>query len=109
MAYDEFLAGRVDDILKDEKGMTCRKMFGGLCFMINGNMCVGVDKNSLMVRVGKENYESALKLKHAKEMDFTGKPLRGFVYVGPEGLKTQKALEKWVKIGVDFAGSLPKK
>lgn len=84
-------------------------MFGGIAFMLNGYMCVGVVDDELMVRVGEKAYESALSKPHAREMDFTGKPLRGFVYVGSAGLKTSASLKSWVDRGVDYVISLPPK
>ncbi len=110
MAYDEKLAERVEAALSDNEGITRRKMFGGLCFLHNGNMLCGVDnKNNLMVRVGPEQYKAALKLEHATEMDFTGKPLRGMVYVRPGGFKTDQALGKWIGMGLGFTSTLPAK
>ena len=109
MAYDEQLAGRVRDVLARRKDVSEKKMFGGLSFMLGGNMCCGVDKDNLMVRVGPEQYETALAQPHARPMDFTGRPLKGMVYVDPEGYRTDAALAAWVKRGVDFAASLPAK
>ncbi|MFH2035963.1 MAG: TfoX/Sxy family protein [Candidatus Zixiibacteriota bacterium] len=109
MAYDEILAGQVEDILRDVAGLTFRKMFGSLCFMINGNIAVCVSKDRLMVRVGPDNYEKAMKMKHTSVVYFSDKPITTFVYVEPEGLRTQKSIEKWVMMGVEFAGSLKKK
>ncbi len=84
-------------------------MFGGLCFLLNGNMCCGIVGETLMVRVGKEAYEEALARPHAREMDFTGKPLRGMVYVDPGGIAEDGDLEGWIQTGVGFAESLPRK
>ncbi|MFQ6028411.1 MAG: TfoX/Sxy family protein [Dehalococcoidia bacterium] len=109
MAYDEKLADRVRAALGREFGVTERKMFGGLCIMLRGNMCIGVEKDKLMVRVGPERYEEALDKANARLMDFTGRPLKGFVYVSAEGVETEAALQEWVQLGVDFAGSLPPK
>jgi len=86
-----------------------RKMFGGLCFMVNGHMACGIVKDELMVRVGKEAWEDTLALPHARPMDFTGKPLTGFVYVGVPGLKTAAGLKAWVERGAKYARSLPPK
>jgi len=77
--------------------------------MVRGNMCCGVVKNDLVVRVNPEDYEKALTEPHARPMDFTGRPLRGFVYIGPDGYRTDKALSKWVKRAVGFTASLPRK
>lgn len=109
MAYDEKLAGRLRKLLARPKEVSEKKMFGGLAFMLHGNMCCGVVKDTLMVRVGPEQYEKALAAPHARPMDFTGRPLNGFVYVGPEGCQTDEALRKWVKRAADFVASLPKK
>ncbi len=108
MAFDEKLAARVRIALAGQH-VSEKKMMGGLCFMVHGHMCVGVEKNQLMVRVGTDAYEPALKLKHAAPMDFTGKPLRGFVFVRPEGVETQRAVAAWIKRGLDFVTRLPKK
>ncbi len=109
MPYDESLAGRVRRALAETEGVTERKMFGGLCFMLRGNMCLGVEKDRLMVRVGPARYQEALARPHARPMDFTGKPMRGLVFVEPGGTADGPALQEWVRMGVDFAGSLPGK
>jgi TfoX/Sxy family transcriptional regulator of competence genes len=109
MAYDKNLADRVGALLKGKRSVTEKKMFGGLCFMVNGNMASGVEKNKLVVRVGPDDYEKFLKQKHVRKMDFTGKPLKGFIYVMPEGLRRTDSLKKWVDRGIQFAQSLPKK
>jgi hypothetical protein len=84
-------------------------MFGGLAFMIHGNMSVGVEKDRLMGRVGPDHYKEALLRPHARPMDFTGRPMRGFVYVPPEAISTDAALQEWVQLGVEFALTLPRK
>lgn len=109
MAYDENLAQRVRTVLKGRHGITEKRMFGGICFMVNGNMCCGVEKNRLMLRVGKERHDEILAKKHARPMDFTGRPMRGFVFVDAEGFKTAAMLRKWVDFGFTFAKSLPSK
>ena len=106
MAYDEKLAIRVRIALAGERANE-KKMMGGLCFMVRGHMCVGVDKDKLMVRTGSEAHAKALTLKHAVPMDFTGKPLKGFVYVLPAGCGTQRAVDAWVKRGLAFVATLP--
>jgi TfoX/Sxy family transcriptional regulator of competence genes len=108
MAYDETLAARVRLALAGERTNE-KKMMGGLCFMVSGHMCAGVTKNQLMVRVGADAYQRSLKLKHATPMEFTGKPLRGFVFVQPEGVTTQRAVDAWVKRGLNFVATLPEK
>lgn len=109
MAYNEKLAERVRKVLGKEPGLTEKKMFGGLSFLINGNMAVGVEKDNLVIRVGPEKYELVLCMPHARQMDFTGKPMKGFIYVSPDGYKTDKSLSKWIQLGLDFAKSLPPK
>lgn len=109
MAYSEKLADRIRQQLSNRTDIVERKMFGGLAFMVKGHMCCGVVGDELMVRVGPEGYESALKEKHAREMNFTGKPLRGMVYVGAPGIATAKQLGKWVERGLQFVLTLPEK
>ncbi len=109
MAYEEKLAERIRQVLKRRRNITEIKMFGGLGFMLRGHMCCGVIGDELMVRVGAEAYEDALRRKHAREMDFTGQPLRGFVYVAAKGIRTSSALKAWVDLGVLFTQSLPPK
>jgi len=109
MAYDEKLAQRIREVLKGTKKVTEQKMFGGIAFLLEGKMFVGIVKDDLMVRVGKENHNRAISQKHARSMDFTGKPMVGFVYVAPAGFKGKPALAKWVKMGRDFVLTLPAK
>jgi TfoX/Sxy family transcriptional regulator of competence genes len=103
MAYDEGLAERVRGVLEDQPGLTEKKMFGGICFLLDGKMCCGVMKDALLARVGAEQTAKALKQKHTRPMDFTGRPLKGFVLVDPEGLDFDKQLEGWVAQGVAIA------
>ena len=109
MAYDQKLAERVRKILSRRKWFSEVRMFGGLCFTLKGNMCCGVEKDRLMVRVGPERYGKALKEPHARPMDFTGRPFKGFLFVGPGGYKSAPSLRKWVAMSADFALSLPPK
>lgn len=109
MAYDEGLTQRIGELLGNHPGVVEKKMFGGLAFLVNGNMAVGVNGGDLMVRVGPDAYEEALGQPHAREMDFTGKPLKGFVYVGSAGVESDDDLAGWVARGVSFAKSLPAK
>ena len=108
MAYSEHLAARVRRLL-DGRDVTEKKMFGGLAFLVGGHMAVGVLADELMVRVGPDGYADALARPHAREMDFTGKALKGFVYVAAEGVRHGSSLRAWVRRGADFAGSLPPK
>lgn len=110
MAYDEKLNSRIADILKGKKGIKEINMFGGRCFMHNGNMMCGADqKHGLMVRVGPEQHQKTLKLKHARKMDITGVPMKGLVFVNPDGYKSKSTLTKWIERGMAFTQSLPKK
>ncbi len=109
MAYDEQLAQRIRGLLTAFPEVAERKMFGGLAFLLRGNMCCGVVGEELMVRVGRESYEAALYEPHAREMDFTGRPLRGFVYVSATGLVSHGDLRAWVERGARYAESLPAK
>ncbi len=86
-----------------------KKMFGGVCFMVSGYMCVGLATEALMVRVGKDGYLDALDQPHARPMTFTGRPLAGYVYVDPPGFRTDAMLARWVKRGADFVATLPKR
>lgn len=109
MAYDEALARQVRGVLAGKRGVTERKMFGGLAFMLHGNMFVGILERTLMARVGPENYERALASPGARQMDFTGRPMRGYVFVDPGGLMTAADLKRWVGLCADFAATLPVK
>jgi TfoX/Sxy family transcriptional regulator of competence genes len=107
MAYDEGLADRIRDVV--DAGTTERKMFGGIAFMQRGNMFVGIVKDDLMVRVGPDRNDEALRQAHARPMDFTGKPMKGYVFVAPAGYESDDALEKWVNWGAEFVATLPAK
>lgn len=109
MPYDEGLTERIRELLGPRPDLTEKRMFGGLCLLINGNMACGITGEDLMVRVGPDDYEEALAEIYSRPMDFTGKPLRGFVYVDPEGFEADVDLEEWVLRGVLFAESLPPK
>ncbi len=109
MAYDEEFADRIRKLLARRKGLVEKRMFGGIAFMLRGHMCCGVVKNELMVRVGPDAYEDALAQPHARPMDFTGRPLKGFVYVGAEGIESDTELKDWVARGVAFVKTLPAK
>ena len=108
MAYDEKLADRVRGVLEEEDGVTERKMFGGLAFMVRGHMACGIVGDDLMLRLGVESADTALDRPHVRRMDFTGRPMTGMVYVGADGLRGA-ALRRWVGQSVAFAESLPPK
>lgn len=107
MAFDEGLAQRLREMLTDRDDSVEKKMFGGLAFMLAGNMCCGVIDDKLMARIGPEQYDAALKLPFARQMDFTGKALKGFVYVGHEGIASDRELAAWLHRCIEFATSLP--
>lgn len=107
MAFDIALASRVRAALLARKDVSERKMFGGLCFMVGGHMCCGVDGGRLMLRVGPERYDKVLERAHARPMDFTGRPLKGFVFVAPAGVKTKRQLESWLALALENIDSLP--
>ncbi len=110
MAYDEALAARIRTAFEGEPGIIEKKMFGGVAFMVSGNMACGVASgDELMVRVGPDSYEDALSRPHARPMDFTGRPMRGMVYVSRPGFECDDVLAAWVESGASFARSLPAK
>jgi hypothetical protein len=109
MAFDEELAARVRRHLESCDGLEERKMFGGLAFMVNGHMACGILEDQLMVRVGADSYEAMLRLPHAHQMKFTGRPMRGFVTVDPAGISSSKALGAWIDRGTSYVASLPPK
>jgi TfoX/Sxy family transcriptional regulator of competence genes len=109
MAYDERLAERIRRGLAGHPGTTEKAMFGGLCFMVNGSMCVGLIGDELMVRVGPDAHDAALEEPHVRPMDFTGRPMRGYIFVEPDGTTTPRALQRWLDRGVSFAATLPRR
>jgi len=109
MAYNEELASRIRVALGGHDGVVEKKMFGGIAFMLKGNMCVGVTGDDLMVRAGANGLDRALAQPHARPMDFTGRPMKGFVYVDSARTEKDDSLKQWVQRGVAFAGTLPPK
>lgn len=109
MAYDESFARRVRAALVEQGDLREVKMFGGLAFMVNGHMCCGVLGDELMLRVGPAQYADTLAHPHAREMDFTGRPMKGMVMVAAEGLADDAALARWVGRGLAFVSTLPPK
>jgi len=107
MACDEGLVERIRIELQGTHGAGEKRMFGGVCFTLNGNMMCGVVKDQLMARIGETAYEAALKRKHVKPMDFTGKPMRGYVFVTSEGLAEDEALRYWIKLSQSFVAAMP--
>lgn len=109
MAYDEILEGRIRSIIADQPGLVAKKMFGGVGFLLDGNMACGVHKEDLIVRVGLDRFAEALEQPHVRVFDITGKPMKGWVMVGPPGYQADEDLNAWVALGVDFARALPPK
>ncbi len=109
MAYDQQLAERIRQTFPARKGVSEKRMFGGLCFLVGGHMAAGIVQDQLVVRVGPDAYEDALAEPHVRPMDFTGKPMKGIVYVTKEGLMNDTDLKSWLRRGVSFARSLPPK
>lgn len=103
MAFDEHLADRIRKSLKD-KGIQFeeKKMMGGLTFMVKNKMCVGIVKKDLMARVGPDHYAAALKMKGVREMDFTGKPMKGYVFVEPDGIDLEEDLTAFIDMALDY-------
>ena len=103
MAYNEKLADRVRELIAvTHKKILEKRMFGGLCFMVNDKMCVGVEQERLMVRLDPLKYEEALEQEGARPMDFTGKVMKGYIFVDIEALNTKKKLEYWLKLALEY-------
>jgi TfoX/Sxy family transcriptional regulator of competence genes len=109
MAYDEGLAQRVREALGSRPFITERRMFGGLAFLLDGKMFVGISGSKLMARVGAERYQDALALPHVREMNFTGKAMKGYVYIDPPGLAEDNDLSAWVSWCASHVAALPAK
>ena len=109
MAYYESLAARVRGVLSPVAGSSEKKMFGGLCFLIYGNMCCGVLKDELVLRVEPKRAEKLLARPHTRLMDFTGRPMKGFVFIETGGLRTARQLRTWLSMSLALAQSLPRK
>lgn len=109
MAFDEKLANKVRKETKGQPGLEEKKMFGGLAFLINGNMSVGIHGNELIVRIKPDQTDTALKEPGVRMFDITGRPMKGWLLVGGEGINDPKRFKKWVRAGVTYASSLPKK
>lgn len=109
MAFDEALADRIRKVLGPRLELSEKKMFGGLAFLADGKMFCGLAKGELMLRVGPERYEEALAEPHARPMDFTGRPLKGYVYIAPAGIKTEKQLRRWVEQALAFVATVERR
>lgn len=103
MAFDEYLGERISNSLKSKNVIfEAKKMMGGLCFMVDEKMCVGVVKDTLMARVGEDFYPEAIQKEGCKEMDFTGRPMKGYVFVLPEGIDMDEDLEYYIQLALAF-------
>jgi TfoX/Sxy family transcriptional regulator of competence genes len=109
MAYNLDLAQQIKEIMAGRTGISEKKMFGGVGFMLHGNMICGVNKEDLIVRVGLDQYDQCLKMPHTHVFDMTGRPMRGWVTVSPKGYETTEDLVNWVEKGISFVKSLPPK
>jgi len=109
MPYDARLVERIRPLLCGNYSAAETKMFGGLAFMVNGHMCCGVSGENLVVRTGPAGFEEAIARPYARPMDFTGRPMKGFVYVSPAGYSSDRDLRTWVQRGLDFVLSQPPK
>lgn len=109
MGYDRGLAQIVREFLEHEPGYDEKEMFGGIGFLLYGNMACGILNNDLIVRVGPENYEETLDLPHTRKFDITGRPMKGWVMVSFDGLESEEVVQQWIKKGATFSLSLPPK
>lgn len=109
MAFDKAVAERVREALAGAPDVVEKRMFGGIAFMVRGNMCCGVIGDRIMLRVGPKGYETALSRPHAKVMDFTGRPMKGMIYVEPAGFASPRDLGTWIEKAMEFALLLPAK
>lgn len=109
MAYDKGLAQRIREQLQERPDVEEKKMFGGLCFMVSNHMCCGIMDDALLARVGPDRYDESLSKDHVTQMDFTGRPMKGFVVVEAAGLSPDSELAEWITTCLDFVKSLPPK
>jgi TfoX/Sxy family transcriptional regulator of competence genes len=109
VAFDEVLAGRIREVLSGTEGLAEKRMFGGLAFLLNGNMCCGVHGEEVILRVDPDSAEHALREPNVRNFDLTRRPLKGWLLVGSDAVASDEQLRSWIGMGVDFAGSLPAK
>ncbi|MEX2111836.1 MAG: TfoX/Sxy family protein [Pirellulales bacterium] len=109
MAYSKSLAARIQHVVGKRRGIAEKKMFGGVCFMLNGNMLVGVWQSSLIARVGVDVAGMALEEEFVREFDITGRPMKGWIVVDPEGIDSDEQLRTWIDRSVEFVSTLPPK
>lgn len=109
MAYDETVADQIRKALRRRRGISEKKMFGGIAFMLHGNMCCGVIRDNLVLRLGEDEASKALSEPHTGVMDFTGRPLKSMIYIRPAGYRSYDDLQAWINRAFDFVKTLPKK
>jgi TfoX/Sxy family transcriptional regulator of competence genes len=109
MPYNEELDARIKKIVSRWKNTADKKMFGGVCHLLHGNMFCGVYKDFLILRLGEDQAEEAMKLSYTKPFDITGRPMKGWVMVDKRGFETEDALKQWLEKAKKFAGGLPPK
>ncbi len=109
MAFDEYVAQRIRNLIRDKKSVTEKEMFGGIAFLWHGNMVCGLNDDTLMLRLGETVASESLGKPHVRQMDFTGRPLKSYVYVDPPGYRTNPQLKSWLELTFDFAKTLPRK
>jgi hypothetical protein len=109
VAFDTKLADRIRECLGKRKGLTEKKMFGGMAFLLNGNMCCGVHGDDMIVRLDPAETDEALSTRHTRVFDLTGRPMKGWILVESEGLATAAALDRWTGVATEYAQSLPAK
>src|SRR5258708_17128216 len=109
MAYEEKLAGRVRKLLAKRKAIAEKKMFGGVAFLLNGNMCCGIHGEEMIVRLDPEETDRALARPHTRIFDMTGRPMKGWILVKPAGAAGEATLSQWLRVGVSYAASRPAK
>ena len=102
MPYNEKLADRIAEELSGLLKLEEKEMFGGMCYMVNGKMCLGIIGDEMMCRIDPDVYEAALEKKGCREMDFTGRPMKGYVFVSEEGMKSKKDFDYWINLSLDF-------
>lgn len=102
MAFNEQLSNRIREALEAVPGVSEKRMFGGICYMVNDKMCVGVAGNEMMCRIGEEQYEQALERNGCREMVFTGRPMKGYVFVSEEGMRSKKDFDYWIGLCLAF-------
>lgn len=109
MAYDEGLAFRIEEILSDKADLDEKRMFGGIAWLVNGNVAVGVYEESLISRIGPEDYQSALSKPGVREFDITGRPMKGWIMASDDAINEDNDLKYWIQKGLEFGSSLPAK